>query len=277
MRGGQWQVLHLLRGLRDRGFDLRLLARGPLLERALDEGFEAASISMVAVAAAGAAGFDIVHAHDAKSHTWASPFGRGKLVVSRRVIFPVKQTLLSGWKYGQAARYIAISQAVATELVKAGVPPGKIDVVYDGVPVPERVIPYEDRPLDRYLCVVKDVPKPDPALGLQFPVLLADEVLEARGLVYLSGAEGLGSAALVAMAHAVPVIASRTGGLPEAVEDGVTGVLIDGLDAGPALAALRADPERAARMGLAGRERVLRMFAVDTMVNGTVKVYEKVK
>lgn len=271
-------MLHLLRGLRDRGgFALRLLARGPLLERALDEGFEAAAISMVAVAAAGAAGFDIVHAHDAKSHTWASPFGRGRLVVSRRVIFPVKQTLLSGWKYAQAARFIAISQAVKAELQKAGVPSSKIDVVYDGVPVPERVIPYEDRPRDRYLCVVKDVPKPDPALGLQFPVLLADEVPEARALVYLSDAEGLGSAALVAMANAVPVIASRIGGLPEAVEDGVSGMLIDGVDAGAALSALRADPERASRMGLAGREQALRMFSVDTMVDGTVKVYEKVK
>jgi len=277
MRGGQWQVLHLLRGLRDRGFALRLLARGPLLERALDEGFDASAISMVAVAAAGAAGFDVVHAHDAKSHSWASPFGRGKLIVSRRVIFPVKQTLLSGWKYAQAARYIAISHAVAAELAKAGVPAEKIDVVYDGVPVPERVIPYDDRPGNRYLCVAKDVARPDPALELQFPVLLADEVPEARGLVYLSDAEGLGSAALVAMAHAVPVIASRIGGLVEAVDDGVTGVLIDGVDAGVALRELRADPERAKRMGLAGRERVLKMFSVDTMVDGTVKVYEKVK
>lgn len=277
MRGGQWQVLHLLRGLRDRGgFALRLLARGPLLERALDEGFTAGEISPLSVAAAGAAGFDVVHAHDAKSHSWASPFGRGRLVVSRRVIFPVKRGWLSNWKYGQAARYIAISKAVAAELEKAGVPREKIAVVYDGVPVPERVIPYEERPAGKFLCVVKDVPSPDPTLGLQFPVLLADEVLEARGLVYLSDAEGLGSAALLAMAHGVPVIATRVGGLPEAVEDGVTGMLIEGTDAGAALRALRGDAKRAAAMGLAGRERVERMFSVGTMVDGTVKVYEAI-
>ena len=43
--------------------------------------------------------------------------------------------------------------------------------------------------------------------------------------VYITESEGLGSAVLLAMAAGTPVIASRVGGLPEAIEDGVNGLL----------------------------------------------------
>src|SRR6202023_2784322 len=72
--------------------------------------------------------------------------------------------------------------------------------------------------------------------------------------------EGLGIVYLEASASGVPVVAGRSGGAPEAVRDGETGVVVDGWDVGAIAASvsdLLADPHRAARMGEAGRRWVL--------------------
>ena len=56
------------------------------------------------------------------------------------------------------------------------------------------------------------------------------------------------------------MVAGRSGGAPETVRDGETGVVVDGWDVGAIAAAvgdLLADPDRAARMGAAGRRWVL--------------------
>ncbi|TVP48878.1 MAG: glycosyltransferase family 1 protein [Gemmatimonadales bacterium] len=71
-------------------------------------------------------------------------------------------------------------------------------------------------------------------------------------------AEAFGLAALEPLAWGVPVIASRTGGLPEVVRDGVDGILVEpGDEPGltRAMADLLADPERRISMGRQGRER----------------------
>ena len=67
-------------------------------------------------------------------------------------------------------------------------------------------------------------------------------------------------AVLEAMSHGLPVVATRIGGLPELVEDGVTGSLVERADVrglAAALLALLAKPERATTMGRAGRRRFL--------------------
>ena len=72
--------------------------------------------------------------------------------------------------------------------------------------------------------------------------------------------EGLGIVYLEASATGVPVVAGRSGGAPEAVLDGETGVVVDGWDSGAIAAAigdLLADPDRAAAMGAAGRRWVV--------------------
>ena len=72
--------------------------------------------------------------------------------------------------------------------------------------------------------------------------------------------EGLGIVYLEASATGVPVVAGRSGGAPESVLDGETGLVVDGWDVGAIAAAvseLLADPERAAQMGAAGRRWVV--------------------
>jgi len=86
------------------------------------------------------------------------------------------------------------------------------------------------------------------------------------------------NAVLEAMAIAKPVVATRVGGTPEAVEDGVTGLLVPPRDPkalAEAIIALLQDRERAEAMGRAGRERVERYFSAERMVQETEALYEE--
>jgi phosphatidylinositol alpha-1,6-mannosyltransferase len=91
-----------------------------------------------------------------------------------------------------------------------------------------------------------------------------DELPAHHALADVFGAgldvEGLGIVFLEASATGVPVVAGASGGAPETVRDGETGVVVDGWDVGAIAASvsdLLADPDRAARMGQAGRHWVL--------------------
>src|SRR5687767_14215817 len=103
MRGGQWQVLSLLKGL-GAGSVLLTPAGGPMMAAAQACGIQVEPLTMLSLGAM-ARQFDVVHAHDARSHTWAAALAGVPLVVSRRVGFPVGKTFLSRWKYGRASRY----------------------------------------------------------------------------------------------------------------------------------------------------------------------------
>ncbi|MEA3638959.1 MAG: glycosyltransferase [Lamprobacter sp.] len=97
-------------------------------------------------------------------------------------------------------------------------------------------------------------------------------------LVHPALMEGLGVSLLQAAAAGVPIVASRVGGIPEAVEDAVTGILLpagDSLALKQALRALLNDPGRAARLGQAGAERVRRDFSIDAMVEGNLEIYQE--
>jgi glycosyltransferase involved in cell wall biosynthesis len=90
--------------------------------------------------------------------------------------------------------------------------------------------------------------------------------------------EGLGTSLLDAMALSKAIVASNTGGIPEAVSHGETGILVQPRDArelAGAIAALLKDPQRRERMGRAGLERVKRLFSADQMVERTLAVYRK--
>jgi glycosyltransferase involved in cell wall biosynthesis len=89
--------------------------------------------------------------------------------------------------------------------------------------------------------------------------------------------EGLGSAVLEAMAARRAVVATSAGGIPEVVDDGVTGLLVPPHDE-PALAAalveLLGNRERRDAMGAAGRARVEASFSIERMVEKTLAVYQ---
>jgi glycosyltransferase involved in cell wall biosynthesis len=90
--------------------------------------------------------------------------------------------------------------------------------------------------------------------------------------------EGLGLVFLEAMAFSLPIVAARVSAVPEIVSHGETGLLVppgDPVVLKSALAELLDDPARAARLGRAGLERLETRFAVDEMVDETVRVYEE--
>lgn len=91
--------------------------------------------------------------------------------------------------------------------------------------------------------------------------------------------EGLGVSLLEAAACGVPIIASRAGGMPEIVEDGLNGFLIEPGESrklAECSARLLDDPGLRQEMGLAGRERVLERFAVERMVEGNYALYRHI-
>ena len=90
--------------------------------------------------------------------------------------------------------------------------------------------------------------------------------------------ELLGLVALEAMASGTPVIASRVGGLPEIVDDGVTGYLVppgDVVALRTRIADVVADPAAAARLGSNARERVVSELSWDRCAQRCLEAYRQ--
>lgn len=141
-RGGEGQVMTLLRGLAARGIDQALMAAEgeELARRASAEGFDVIGVSSLTKAlpsrAKAPSGFDLVHAHTGNAHTLALKLfaGRAPILVTRRVDFPVKRNYFSRRKYTHPqVHFIAISNAIAEVLKQGGVDPARIAVVPSGV------------------------------------------------------------------------------------------------------------------------------------------------
>jgi starch synthase len=101
----------------------------------------------------------------------------------------------------------------------------------------------------------------------------------------------MGIVNLEAMACEAPVVATATGGIPEVVAHGETGLLVpitqrsDGepvepdrfvADFAAAVGEMLADPSRARDMGRAGRRRAIGQFSWDAIGERTVEVYRSV-
>ncbi len=95
-------------------------------------------------------------------------------------------------------------------------------------------------------------------------------------LLLTSRRDPLPRVVMEAMAHGVPVVATRVDGIPEMVEDGVTGFLVESEDAegfAQAVGRLLRDGELRSRMGASGRERARSLFSPETYAEAMGRIY----
>ncbi len=275
---------------------------------------------------------DILHMHEARAHTiglLAAPVAPTvRLVVSRRVISPLGQNLLSRWKYAHPrVHYLTVSEAVRQVLLASGIPAGRVQTVWSGIDIHRCLAVQPASPLfpagthvigtvgaltgekghKSLLEAMQLLVQREPRLGL---IIAGDgalrPALEAQvtvaGLmahVHLAGfrqdilplmqgfeifvfpsyAEGLGTAMLDAMALGKPVVAARSGGIPEVVQEGQTGLLVPPHDSqalAEAISYLLQHPTHAQALGEAGRQRVQQYFTAERMACTTLQAYQRI-
>jgi len=146
-RGGQQQVLYLAQRLRDYHNIIACPPQSPLAERAKATGLKVFPVKMrgewdlLAVCKLRKIirknSIRIIHLHSPHAHALgllaAKTRGNCKVVLSRRVNFPIKRNILSRLKYSNVDRVIAISEKVKQVLMAHGLREERIDVVYSGV------------------------------------------------------------------------------------------------------------------------------------------------
>jgi L-malate glycosyltransferase len=276
---------------------------------------------------------DIVHAHSGHAVALAAlaTMGtRARMVLTRRVSFPLKRNPASMWKYARADAMIAVCRATADALVASGIESARITVAYSGVDL-TRVIPPASAETLASLGVRSGAPlvvmvaalvgHKDPltfvramdvarhavpsvqglmvgegelrphvereiaTLGLAGCVHLAgyrtdaDSLMSVADVVALSSNDdGIGGVVIDAMSFGKPVAATAAGGIPEAVSNGETGLLVpigDAAALGDAIARLLTDRALAEQMGANGIRRAP-LFSIDNTVARTLEVYERV-
>jgi len=135
----------------------------------------------------------------------------------------------------------------------------------------------DDRPAAERLAAELGVQGATRFLGVRHDV--PDLLAQAACFVLASDYEGCPLSVIEAMAAGVPVVATSVGGVPEVVQDGVTGILgepgqPDGLARG--LAEVLGDERRAVELGRAGRELAQQRFSREQMAAATARIYERV-
>jgi L-malate glycosyltransferase len=150
-RGGESQVYNLMRGLRGLGHDVELLGMpgGELPARCRAAGLTVTEMEMRSDADV-VAGWraarhlrrhpcDIVHAQTARAHSVALMArlmgGGGRLVVSRRIDFPVRRDPANRFKYRSRLvdRYIAVAGVIRDVLLAGGVAASRIQVIHSSI------------------------------------------------------------------------------------------------------------------------------------------------
>jgi glycosyltransferase involved in cell wall biosynthesis len=102
---------------------------------------------------------------------------------------------------------------------------------------------------------------------------------EATVSVLPSYREGLPMAVLEAMAAGLPLVATRVGGIPDVVENGVTGILVEPKDSdsiAQAILKLLGDPALRTRMAEAGRARIAERYSIEYVIPQIEALYGKI-
>lgn len=244
---------------------------------------------------------DLVHAHWLAAGAVAATLGKPYVVqvwgtdveLARRVPWLARPVLR------RARLVLAASSALAAEAEALGA--REVRVVSSGVAIPDEVGEPDEPPHVLYvgrLSEEKGVLELVAACGDDLPlVVVGDGPLRARvpqavgfvppgelGPFYERAAvvaapsrrEGYGVAAREAMAWGRPVVACAVGGLVDAVEDGVTGLLVPPRDPAAFRAALErllGDAELRARLGAAAREKARRELSPGAAADALAEVY----
>ena len=166
---------------------------------------------------------------------------------------------------------------------------GRMTGVKDTDAVLEIVRAARERDIPAVLCMVGDGPDRDRLeqvardLGIARSTYFVGYQSDVAGYYRLFDAfllpsvnEGTPVSAIEALASGTPVVATRVGGVPDVVTDGVNGFLVEPGDteaAAERVAQLAGDPELRSRLGDSGRESVRERYAVDRLVDDVDRLY----
>lgn len=148
-RGGQSQALLTLRGLRERGHEVELLAArdSPLANRATEIGVTVHQVSRLGLRGWAARAtrsliahgqFELVHLNEPHALTaaWlAGAHAHLPLLLSRRIGFPLQKNTVSRARYRAVERFLANSKDVARSLIDCGIAEERISIVNEGVEI----------------------------------------------------------------------------------------------------------------------------------------------
>jgi glycosyltransferase involved in cell wall biosynthesis len=278
----------------------------------------------------------VVHAHKGRARTLtllARLFGaRPRLVLNRGVSFPLTRWNRLGYTTRGVHAIVAVCEAIKRDLVAAGVPGRKIEVIYSGTDI-ERFHPGADGgPIRRQLGLRPDhvvvtqvgvrswrgwrdvlaamqrvterverarllfVGAPAPRVaeildlarqrGMGHRVLVlghredVPQILAASDVVVDASYAGLGLTGSLreALACERPVVGTDLAGMPELIEDGVTGLLVPPRDPdalAQAIVKLIEDPAWRREIGKAGRARVVERFSLEAKLDATEALYRR--
>jgi glycosyltransferase involved in cell wall biosynthesis len=238
---------------------------------------------------------DLVHAHWLAAGAVAATLGRPFVVQvwGTDVELARRAPWLARWILRRARLVLAASRFLAEEARKLGA--RDVRVVPAGVAIPEHVgAPEEpahvlyagrlsrEKGIEDFVVATDGMPRvivgagpisvPE-SVGAVAPAELGAYYERAAVVCVPSRREGYGMVAREAMAYGRPVVATEVGGLVDAVEDGVTGVLTDRAGLRLAVEQLLADGDLRARLGTAAREKAFREWSQEATARELLGAY----
>lgn len=264
--------------------------------------------------------WDVIHAHSFRPIVMLAPLLRQRVIyhVHDRVSQNRQFSFLRRIFDGKVSRYVAVSQFIGDDLIKAGIPKEKVVIIANGTPLPRsqpervglqdgslhigivgQIIPrkghadllaalailHEHRaPPFKLLIIGTGSKEHEAELRQKIESLDLQEIVEMVGfrhgeaiyqrldlLVVPSIApEPFGLVAVEAQARGIPVVVAKSGGLPETIDDGVTGRSFEPgnvKELARVLEELLLDPQELEAMSVAARKWAEGHFSAETMVD----------